>query len=71
MELYKIIIAVYVGIPLAAGEPDGASDPLLWEKAGDRILVLLRWLLDQVLQNQPTTVKLIEFSFFLFFNAVI
>lgn len=42
MELYKIIIAVYVGIPLAAGEPDGASDPLLWEKAGDRILVLLR-----------------------------
>jgi len=39
-------------VPLAAGEPDWASDPLLGEHAGERILVLLRMLLEQALQRK-------------------
>lgn len=39
-------------LPLAAGEPEGASDPLFCEQAGERVPMLLRWLLEQVLQKK-------------------
>lgn len=44
-------------LPLAAGEPEGASDPLFCEQAGERIPMLLRWLLEQVLQKKQETKK--------------
>lgn len=43
--------------PLAAGEPEGASDPLFCEQAGERVPMLLRWLLEQVLQKKQETNK--------------
>lgn len=43
--LSKVTALLGYTVPLGAGEPEGASDPLLRENAGERMPVLLHRLL--------------------------